>query len=204
MSRNQFVVTLSLATFCGLLGGLLGVWLFLPQEVSAQSSDPSTQVITAGMFRVMDGNGKIRASFGVGPTGAAYLAINDEAAQLRTGLAVYKGNPSLVFYHKNADTSAGFPTRWMRDQGCGFTTTRTTCGPYWVVFLSVAAVAFPKAPPLWSSWMRRGISCRRCPKVVAFGAGLSPQTHHPFQGPEGRHSTNAVGTRRLPGPGWAQ
>lgn len=109
MSRNQFILTLSLATFCGLLGGLLGVWLFLPQEVSAQSSDPSTQVITAGMFRVMDGDGKIRASFGVGPTGAAYLAINDKNAQLRTGLAVYKGNPSLVFYHKNADTSAGFP-----------------------------------------------------------------------------------------------
>ncbi len=109
MSRNQFVVTLSLATFCGLLGGLLGVWLFMPPQVLAQNSDPSTEVITAGMFRVMDGDGKIRASLGVGPTGAAYLAISDEAAQLRTGLAVYQGNPSLVFYHKNADTSVGFP-----------------------------------------------------------------------------------------------
>ncbi len=110
MSRNQFIVTLSLATFGGLFGGLLGVGLFLPQKVSAQgSSDPSTEVITAGMFRVMDGDGKIRASFGVGPTGAAYVAINDKNAQLRTGLAVYKGNPSLVFYHKNADTSTGFP-----------------------------------------------------------------------------------------------
>jgi len=57
----------------------------------------------------MDGDGKIRASFGVGPTGAAYVAINDKNAQLRTGLAVYQGNPSLVFYHKNGDTSAGFP-----------------------------------------------------------------------------------------------
>ena len=109
MSRNQFVVTLSLATLFGLLGGLLGVWLFLPQEVSAQSSDPSSEVITAGMFRVMDAEGNIRASLGVGPTGAAYLAISDKAAQLRTGLAVYQGNPSLVFYHKNADTSSGFP-----------------------------------------------------------------------------------------------
>jgi hypothetical protein len=110
MSRKQFVVTLSLAAFCGLLGGLLGVWLFLPQKVFAQGfSDPSTEVITAGMFRVMDGEGKIRASFGVGPTGAAYLAINDKTAQLRTGLAVYQGNPSLVFYHKDADTQAGFP-----------------------------------------------------------------------------------------------
>ncbi len=109
MSRNQFVVTLSLATFCGLLGGLLAVWFIIPPRVFAQSSDPSTDVITAGMFRVMDGDGKIRASFGVGPTGAAYLAINDETAQLRTGLAVYQGNPSLVFYHKDADTQAGFP-----------------------------------------------------------------------------------------------
>ncbi len=109
MSRNQFVVTLSLATFCGLLGGLLGVWLFLSQEVSAQSSDPSSEVITAGMFRVMDAEGNVRASLGVGPTGAAYLAIMDKGAQLRTGLAVYQGNPSLVFYHKNADTSDGFP-----------------------------------------------------------------------------------------------
>ncbi len=109
MSRNQFLVTLSLATFCGLLGGLLAVWLLIPNKVSAQSSDPSTQVITAGMFRVMDENGSIRASFGVGPTGAAYVAINDKSGHLRTGLAVYEANPSLVFYHKNADTSAGFP-----------------------------------------------------------------------------------------------
>ena len=109
MSRNQFLVTLSLAAFCGLLGGLVAVRFVIPPRVFAQSSDPSTEVITAGMFRVMDGDGKIRASFGVGPTGAAYLAINDKTAQLRTGLAVYQGNPSLVFYHKNADTSAGFP-----------------------------------------------------------------------------------------------
>ncbi len=109
MNRNQFVVTLSLASVSGLLGGMLAVWLFLPQEVSAQSSDPSSEVITAGMFRVMDAEGNIRASLGVGPTGAAYLAIMDKGAQLRTGLAVYQGNPSLVFYHKNADTSDGFP-----------------------------------------------------------------------------------------------
>ncbi len=108
MSRNQFLVTLSLAAFCGLLGGLVAVRFVIPPRVFAQSSDPSTEVITAGMFRVMDGEGNIRASFGVGPTGAAYLAINDKTAQLRTGLAVYQGNPSLVFYHKNADTSAGF------------------------------------------------------------------------------------------------
>ncbi len=60
------------------------------------------------------------------------------------------------------------PTRWMRDQACGFTMTRTTCGPYWVVFLSAAAAASPKALPHWSFWMRRGISCRRCVSPLLF------------------------------------
>lgn len=109
MNPKQFVVVVSVAAIAGCLGGLLAVWLFLPQRVLAQTSEPGQEVITAGMFRVMDKEGRIRASLGVGPTGAAYLAINDDRAQLRTGLAVYQGNPSLVFYHKDADTRDGFP-----------------------------------------------------------------------------------------------
>jgi hypothetical protein len=116
MNSKQLLVVVSVAAIAGCLGGVLAVSFLAPQSVLAQG-DPSQNVITAGMFRVMDSDGRIRASLGVGPTGAAYLAINDDQAQLRTGLAVYQGNPSLVFYHKDADTRDGFPHPL--DEGAG-------------------------------------------------------------------------------------
>jgi len=62
MNRKQFIFTLSVALLSGLMGGVLSIWLLLPQSVLVQ--DEPQKVITAEEFRVVDDEGNTLATLG--------------------------------------------------------------------------------------------------------------------------------------------
>ncbi len=80
MNDKQFFFTLFLAVTSGVLGGVLSVWVLMPQAVLAQ--DEPQKVIEAQEFRLVDASGKLRAR----------LAVDDLIGSRTTGLEMFGEN----------------------------------------------------------------------------------------------------------------
>jgi len=73
---KQFASILLVAIISGFLGGALSVWFLMPPSVLAQGGPQ--KVIEAQEFRVVDDEGRVRATLGFN----RYLAVNETRLRL--------------------------------------------------------------------------------------------------------------------------
>lgn len=104
MTRKQFFLTLSVAIISGVLGGALSVWFLMPQSVLAQEGVP--ELIEAREFRVVDGEGRIRARLGHDTYGSTQLLFFDETGEDRIILALGISGPFLQLQESSTGPAA--------------------------------------------------------------------------------------------------
>jgi len=99
MSKAQFRILMLLTVVSGLVGGGVVSWLFPGRAVFAQGTAP--KVIEAQKFRVVDGQGKHRAWFGLLTDGGPILVLADAAGKSRVELSLRnppEHGPLLALY----------------------------------------------------------------------------------------------------------
>ena len=103
MSKNQFLLILSVAIISAFLGGMLGVWFLMPPSVLAQ--DEPQKVIEAQEFRVVDEEGKEFAMLGV-IEGDVGLLMRNVEGRPAAALVVNEGRAGLHLYGSDGTQKA--------------------------------------------------------------------------------------------------
>jgi hypothetical protein len=106
MSRTETRRTIMLATVAGFVGGVLASSLFGYQPVLAKNSSLLTRVVTAEEFRVVDQEGRVRASLGTEPSLLSRLALYDPDGNIRASLSLNAVHETagLFLYAKGEDS----------------------------------------------------------------------------------------------------
>jgi len=92
MNRKQYCLTVLLSLVAGLIGGVVSTQFFISQPVFAEKTEQPTKVIVAEEFRLIDKNGKIVATLGMGVRSSPELRILTPAYDNRTGVLISADN----------------------------------------------------------------------------------------------------------------
>jgi len=104
MDKKQYTLTVVLAVFAGLVGGVVSSWLFIGTLVFAQKPEVA-EVIVAKRFLVVDEDGKPRAA--LGPVdGEPGLWLADKNGTYRAALNLLGGDSYLRFTDKDGQLRA--------------------------------------------------------------------------------------------------
>ena len=76
MNRKQYVLTVVLSMIAGMAGGVLVSQLFMGTPLFPRKTPLEVEVIRAEKFVVVDENGKMRAEFGMGDSGALFALFD--------------------------------------------------------------------------------------------------------------------------------
>src|SRR5215510_1620298 len=105
MDKRQYRGLLLVTAFSGLIGGMGVNWILMGTPVWAQKTCDQASVVRAERFEVVDKDGKLRATLGIGPEGASGLVmpdglvLTDKNGQPRASLGLAAdGAPGLMLY----------------------------------------------------------------------------------------------------------
>ncbi len=76
MSRKQYVLTVALSLIAGMAGGVLASQLLMGTPLFPWKTPLEVETIRAEKFVVVDENGKMRAEFGMGDSGALFVLFD--------------------------------------------------------------------------------------------------------------------------------
>jgi hypothetical protein len=105
MSRTETRRTILLATVAGFVGGAFSGSLLGFEPLQAKNSSVLTRVVTAEEFRVVDQEGRVRASLGTEPSLLSRLALYDPEGNVRATLSLNAVHETagLFLYPKGED-----------------------------------------------------------------------------------------------------
>lgn len=84
--KQQYSLILGVALLAGAIGGLLSQYLVTPLPVLAQRDSSSPRRITAEEFRVVDSEGRTRATLGISSKGSVHLYLYGKTGNRRISL----------------------------------------------------------------------------------------------------------------------
>jgi len=172
MSKNQFVLTLLVATFSAFLGGTFGVWLLMPPSVMAQ--DEVQKVIEAQEFRVVDEDGVVRGSIGLNQSGVT-LNFRDVTGTKSAEVLVTEIGVGIVL----SDESQESAIRMMTGESSGYSSISITAAESTLIATpNILTVSHPAGSILVDAEkpMIRVADSRHAPRAILGVTSLTPPT----------------------------
>ena len=98
MRQKQNMLTIALALFAGLVGGMISCEFFTGQTVFAEKAMDTFTHVTAEWLQIVDENGTVRATLGVGLDGGVRFSMLDENHVPRITMKAAKDTGSLSLW----------------------------------------------------------------------------------------------------------
>jgi hypothetical protein len=124
MNRKQWVGFIVVTMVSGLIGGLVGSYVFFNERAVAQEPAQATKIVTAEEFRLVTKDGKPRASLLLWNGQLPALTMADEKCHNRVFLGVFNmAQPALILNDEGCKQRAsldlqpeGLPSLTLRDK----------------------------------------------------------------------------------------